>query len=46
MDILLMGGWMMWPLTLISITATAIIVERLLLFSSFRFSSAKRVRAA
>ncbi len=37
MDILLMGGWMMWPLTLISITATAIIVERLLLFSSFRF---------
>ena len=39
MDILLMGGWMMWPLTLISITVTAIIVERLLLFSSFRFPS-------
>lgn len=37
MDILLMGGWMMWPLTLVSITVVAIIVERLLLFSSFRF---------
>ena len=37
MNLLLMGGWMMWPLTLISITVTAIIIERLLLFSSFRF---------
>lgn len=39
MDILLMGGWMMWPLTLVSITVTAIIIERILLFSSFRFPS-------
>ena len=39
MDLLLMGGWMMWPLTLISVTVTAIIIERLLLFSSFRFPS-------
>ena len=39
MDLLLMGGWMMWPLTLISIAVTAIIIERLLLFSSFRFPS-------
>lgn len=37
MDIFLMGGWMMWPLALISITVTAIIIERLLFFSSFRF---------
>ena len=37
MDIFMMGGWMMWPLALISITATAIVVERFLLFSSCRF---------
>ncbi|HJD97686.1 MotA/TolQ/ExbB proton channel family protein [Mailhella massiliensis] len=37
MNIFLMGGWMMWPLALISIMATAIVVERLLLFSSCRF---------
>ena len=37
MDLLLMGGWMMWPLMLISLTVTAIVIERLLLFSSFRF---------
>lgn len=39
MDLLLMGGWMMWPLTLVSVMVTAIIIERLLLFSSFRFPS-------
>ena len=39
MNLLLMGGWMMWPLTLVSVTVTAIIIERLLLFSSFRFPS-------
>ena len=37
MGLLELGGWMMWPLTLVSITVVAIIVERLLLFSSFRF---------
>ena len=37
MNIFLMGGWMMWPLALISIMATAIVVERLLLFSTCRF---------
>lgn len=37
MNIFLMGGWMMWPLALISIMVTAIVVERLLLFSTCRF---------
>ena len=37
MDIFMMGGWMMWPLALVSVMATAIIIERLLLFSSFSF---------
>ena len=37
MNIFLMGGWMMWPLALISIMVMAIVVERLLLFSTCRF---------
>lgn len=37
MNIFLMGGWMMWPLALVSVTVTAIVVERLLLFSSCPF---------
>lgn len=37
MNIFLMGGWMMWPLALVSVIGTAIVVERLLLFSSCRF---------
>lgn len=37
MNIFFMGGWMMWPLALISIMVTAIVVERLLLFSTCRF---------
>ena len=39
MNLLLMGGWMMWPLTIVSVTVTAFIIERVLLFSSFRFPS-------
>lgn len=31
------GGVMMWPLALVSITVLAVIIERLLLFSSFSF---------
>lgn len=37
MNILSMGGWMMWPLMLVSVTATAIVIERLLFFSSCPF---------
>lgn len=37
MNIFLMGGWMMWPLALVSVTATVIVAERLLLFSSCPF---------
>lgn len=37
MNIFFMGGWMMWPLALISIMVTAIVIERLLLFSTCRF---------
>lgn len=37
MNIFLMGGWMMWPLALVSVTVTAIVAERLLLFSSCPF---------
>ena len=37
MTIFTMGGWMMWPLALVSITATAIVIERLLLFASCPF---------
>ncbi len=37
MNLFLMGGWMMWPLALVSVTATAIIAERLLLFYSCPF---------
>ncbi|MCQ2444295.1 MAG: MotA/TolQ/ExbB proton channel family protein [Mailhella sp.] len=39
MNIISLGGWMMWPLLLVSIMAAAIIVERLLLYSSLRFPS-------
>ena len=37
MNIFMMGGWMMWPLALVSVMTAAIIIERLLLFSSFSF---------
>ncbi len=37
MNIFLMGGWMMWPLALVSIAATAIVIERLLFFSACKF---------
>ena len=37
MNIFLMGGWMMWPLALISIMAAAIIIERGLFYFSFTF---------
>lgn len=37
MNLFLMGGWMMWPLALVSVTVTAIVVERFLLFSSCPF---------
>ena len=37
MNIFMMGGWMMWPLALVSIMVTAIIIERFLLFSSCPF---------
>lgn len=37
MNILSMGGWMMWPLMLVSVTATAIVIERLLFFSACPF---------
>ena len=37
MNIFMMGGWMMWPLALVSIMVTAIIIERFLLFSSCLF---------
>lgn len=49
MNIFLMGGWMMWPLALVSVTVTAIVVERLLLFSSCPFPPkdfAKRLEQA
>ena len=39
MNIFMMGGWMMWPLALVSIMVTAIIIERFLLFSSCPFPS-------
>lgn len=32
-----MGGMMMWPLALVSIAVTAIIIERLLFYSSLKF---------
>ena len=34
MNIFMVGGWMMWPLALVSVMVTAIIIERILLFSS------------
>lgn len=37
MNIFLMGGWMMWPLALVSVMATTIVIERILLFSSCPF---------
>ena len=37
MNIFMLGGWMMWPLALVSVMVTAIIIERLLLFSSCPF---------
>ena len=37
MNIFMMGGWMMWPLALVSVMVTAIIIERFLLFSSCPF---------
>ena len=37
MNIFLMGGWMMWPLALISIMSAAIIIERALFYFSFSF---------
>jgi biopolymer transport protein ExbB len=37
MNIFMMGGWMMWPLALVSVMVTAIIIERFLLFSSCSF---------
>ncbi len=39
MKILMLGGWMMWPLALVSIMVTAIVIERFLLFSSCPFPS-------
>ena len=32
MNIFLMGGWLMWPLALVSVMAAAIIIERILFF--------------
>ena len=37
MSIFMLGGWMMWPLALVSVMVTAIIIERILLFSSCPF---------
>lgn len=37
MNIFLMGGYMMWPLALVSIAVTAIIIERLIFYSSCQF---------
>ncbi|MBQ3172170.1 MAG: MotA/TolQ/ExbB proton channel family protein [Mailhella sp.] len=37
MNIFMLGGWMMWPLALVSVMVTAIIIERTLLFSSCPF---------
>lgn len=37
MNIFMLGGWMMWPLALVSVMGTAIIIERILLFSSCPF---------
>ncbi len=37
MNIFMMGGWMMWPLAIISIMAVAIIIERALFYVSFSF---------
>ena len=37
MNIFMMGGWMMWPLALVSVMVTAIIIERFMLFSSCPF---------
>ena len=39
MNIFMLGGWMMWPLALVSVMVTAIIIERILLFSSCPFPS-------
>ena len=39
MNIFLMGGWIMWPLALVSVTVTAIVTERILLLSSCPFPS-------
>ncbi|MBQ8664891.1 MAG: MotA/TolQ/ExbB proton channel family protein [Mailhella sp.] len=39
MKILMLGGWMMWPLMLVSVMAAAIVIERFLLFSSCPFPS-------
>ena len=39
MNIFLMGGWMMWPLALVSVTVSAIVTERILLLSSCPFPS-------
>ena len=37
MNIFMLGGWMMWPLALVSVMVMAIIIERILLFSSCPF---------
>lgn len=34
MNIIALGGWMMWPLLAVSILALTVIVERLLLYAS------------
>jgi len=39
MNIFLLGGWMMWPLSLVSVAVVAVAIERLLLFSSCPFPS-------
>jgi biopolymer transport protein ExbB len=39
MNIFMLGGWMMWPLALVSVMVTAIVIERILLFSSCAFPS-------
>jgi biopolymer transport protein ExbB len=41
MNIFMLGGWMMWPLALVSVMVTAIVIERILLFSSCAFPSKK-----
>ena len=37
MGLIELGGWMMWPLALVSVTVTAVMAERILLFSSCPF---------